>query len=200
MTTRKKSSVTDFDKLYQSIDDSFEVEDTKIHILVFGPDLSKSEPGSELRRYIIDKCKSDSYVVVLSEYDEIQERYLKILGQIHDLCKMEYHLAKGKDKNHGHDFIDGIIILPDSAGSLIELGMFAIEDDIHNKILILFNKKYETTISDSFVGRGAKLAFDNGRARTKIIDYHDSIKAWEEVSKFLELIRSNKLWSTWRKK
>lgn len=199
MITRKKSSVPDFDKLYQSIDDSFKLEDIKIRILVFGPDLSKSEPGSELRNFIIANCKSDSYVVVLSEYDEIQELYSKILGPIHDLCKMEYHLATGKDKNHGHDFIDGIIILPDSAGSFIELGMFAIAEKIHNKILILFNNQYEATISDSFVGKGAKLAFDNGHARTKIIDYNDSTKAWEEVSKFLELIRSTKRWRTFIK-
>lgn len=199
MTTQKEVAAPVFDELYQTIEDSFELKGVKIHILVFGPDLSGDGTGSELRKHIISKCKEDSFIVVLAEHEEIQKRYKKILGTIHDLCKMEFHLATTLDKNHGHDLIDGIIILPDSAGSLVELGMFALEDRIHNKMLVLFNKDYEATITESFVGKGAKLSFDNGRARTKVIDYHNLEIAWQDVSNFLKEIRSRKLWKTWRK-
>ena len=200
MTKGKKQTNLEFSKLYQAIDDSFDVTDTKIYVMVFGPNLNGDGTGCELRKHIVDKCKYDAYTVVLAEHDEMQQRYTKILGPINDLCKMEYHLASATDINHGQDLIDGIIILPDSAGSLVELGMLVIEDSIHKKILILFNKKYESTISDSFVGKGAKSAFDNGHAMTKIIDYQDLEVAWGEVSKFLELIKSNKLWNSWRKR
>jgi hypothetical protein len=201
MTTRKKPSSPDFDKLYKSIDDSFDIEEAKVKILVFGPNLDDDNNGSELRRYIIQRCKDDKFIIVLAEHKEIQEHYLKILGPIHDLCKMEYHLAIEKDKNTDYDLIDGIIILPNSAGSFIELGMFVIKQEIHGKMLILFNNEYENTISDSFIGKGAKLALDNGRrAITRIIDYKDFDNSWTEVSKFLELIRSNKKWSRWIKK
>ena len=112
---------------------------------------------------------------------------------------MEYHLAVAADTNHGYDLIDGIILLPDSAGSLVELGMFVIEEKIHSKMLILFNKEYKAAIKNNFVGRGAKLAYDSGHAITKIIDYNDFDISWAKVSNFLKLIKSNKKWRKWRK-
>lgn len=203
MVIRKKLAPLnpDFDKLYTSIADSFDISDVSIRVLVLGPDLNNDGLGSELRKHIVQKCGEDKFIVVLAEHKQIQELYLKILGPIHDLCKMEFHLAVEKDKNHGHDLIDGIIILPDSAGSLVELGMFVFEEQIHSKMLILFNKQYEPTITESFVGNGAKMAFDNGRrAITKIMDYEDLHSSWSEVSEFLELIRKKKMWNTWKKR
>lgn len=203
MVTQKKRAFQKLDlvKLYQSIDDSFDIEDTRIRILVFGPNLDKDGTGSELRRHIVQKCKYDEFIIVLAEHEEIQELYLKILGPIHDLCKMEFHLAVDKDKNNGYDLIDGIILLPDSAGSLVELGMFVIEEGIHRKMLVLFNNKYETTITDSLIGKGAKLALDNGRrATTRIIDYQDFENSWAEVSEFLDLIKYNKRWTMWKRR
>lgn len=203
MVIKKKRALPklDWDKLYEAIDGSFDIEGARIRILVFGPNLDSDETGSKLRRHIVQKCKCDEFIVVLAEHEEIQEQYSKILGPIHDLCKMEFHLAVEQDKNHGHDLIDGIIILPDSASSLVELGMFVIEEGIHRKMLILFNKKYEATITDSFIGKGPKLALDNGRrAITKIVDYQDFENSWAEVSKFLELIKSNKKWSIWKRR
>lgn len=192
--TKKKVTPPEFKELFQEIDDSFDVKDTNIRILVFGPDLDGDGVGSKLRKHIVNKCKEDKFVVVLAEHEEIQELYLKILDPIFDLCKMELHLAITVDKNHGQDIIDGIILLPDSGGSLVELGMFVLEDRIYSKILILFNKDYESTIHDSFIGKGAKLAFDNGRATTKIIDYNDFAEVWGEVSGFLKTIKSKKVW------
>jgi len=165
-----------------------------------GPALDGDEPGSELRKHIIQKCNDAQFIVVLTEYMQMQELFEKLLGPVYDLCKMEFFLAHGKDKNTGHNIIDGIVILPNSAGSFIELGMFVIQEEIHSKMLILFNKDHEPTITDSFVGKGAKMAFDNGhRAITKLMDYQDLDSTWSEISKFLELIRFNKKWHTWRR-
>lgn len=200
MITNKKSSLPNLDELYKSIDNSFDVENTKVRILVLGPNLDGDGNGSVFRRYIIQKCKVDKFIVVFAEHTEIQEQYLKILGPIYDLCKMEFHLAVEKDKNNGYDLIDGIIILQDSSGSFVELGMFVMEDSIHSKMLILFNKEYETTITDSFIGKGAKLAFDNGRAITKIVDYADLENSWSEVSKFIKSIKASKLWRMFRRR
>jgi len=199
MTTSKKVTLPDHDKLFQSIDDSFGLKDIKTHILVFGPDKASKQPGSKLRKYIIKKCKEDKLNVVLAEHDEIQKHYTKILGPIYDLCKMEYHLAIEAYKNHGYDLIDGIILIPDSAGSLIELGMFVIEEKIHSKMLILFNDEYKNKIKNNFVGKGAKQSYDNGHAMTRIIDYKDFDNSWIEVKNFLTLIKSNKIWRKWKK-
>ncbi len=123
--------------------------------------------------------------------------YARLLGATNDLCKMEYHLACAKIKDN--DIIDAIVVIPDSEGSFVELGMLVMEDKLHDKILVLFNKDYESTMDSSFIGLGAKAAFDNGKARTKLIDYNKSKLAFDEVSLFLYNIRSNKTWHTWKR-
>lgn len=191
---------TDWDKLYTSIADAIDLSDVGIRILVLGPSLDDDGPASVLRRYIIQKCNDAQFIVVLTEYAQMQELFEKLWGPVNDLCKAEFCLAYEKDKNTGHNIIDGIIILPNSAGSFIELGMFVIEEEIHNKMLVLFNKDHETTITDSFVGKGAKMALDNAqRATTKLMDYQDFDSTWSEVSKFLTWVRYNKKWHTWKR-
>lgn len=198
MAARKKRSSPNVDlgNLYRSIESAFDIADTKVKVLVFGPAFDEDGAGSRLRKHIVEECRREQFVVVLAEHQEIQDLYSKLLGPVHDLCKMEWHLATEKDRRSGHDIIDGIIILPDSAGSFVELGMFVIEEpDVHSKMLILFNKGFESTITDSFIGKGAKAAFDNGRALTRMIDYGDLHNSWDEVRAFLQLIKS---WRTWR--
>ena len=77
--------------------------------------------------------------------------------------------------------------------------MFVIEEKIHSKMLILFNKEYKTKIKNNFVGKGAKRSYDNGHAITRIIDYKDFDNSWAEVSDFLTLIKSKKIWRKWKK-
>ena len=190
----------DWDKLYTTIADSIDVSDVGIRILVLGPALEDRGSGSDLRNHIIRKCKDAEFTVVLTEYIEMQELFQKLWGPVHDLCKMEFLLAYEKDKNTGHNIIDGIIIVPNSAGSFIELGMFVIEEEIHDKMLVLFNKDHEPTITSSFVGKGAKTALDNGRrATTEMTDYKDFDNTWSQVSEFLTWLRYNKKWQTWRR-
>jgi hypothetical protein len=57
MTTSKKVTSPDFTELFQSIEDSLDLKDIKIHILVFGPELGHKNPGSKLRKHIVKKCK-----------------------------------------------------------------------------------------------------------------------------------------------
>lgn len=190
----------DWDKLYTSIADAVDPSDVGIRILVLGPSLDDDGPASLLRRHIIQECNHAQFTVVLAEYPQIQQLFEKLWGPLNDLCKAEFCLAYEKDKDTGHNIIDGIIILPNSAGSFIELGMFVIEEEIHDKMLVLFNKDHETTITDSFVGKGAKMALDNARrATTTLTDYRDLDSAWSEVSRFLTWVRYKKKWHTWRK-
>ena len=122
----------DLVKLYTSIADSFDISNVSIRILVLGPSLDDAGPGSDLRRYIIRKCNDAQFIVVLTEYAQMQELFEKLWGPVNDLCKAEFCLAYEKDKNTGHNIIDGIIIIPNSAGSFVELGMFVIEEEIHD--------------------------------------------------------------------
>lgn len=195
----KKQPNIEFDELFQEIHDSFhpKIRRKKIRVLVFGPDLNDDKPSAELRKYIINKCKEDDYTVVLAEHEEIKQLYEKIFRSANDLCKMEYHLARGAVR--GRDIIDGIVIIPDSVGSFIELGMFTIDDTLHNKILVLFNKEHASNMANNFIGLGAKSAFDNGNARTRLLDYNNNEVAWSEVSGFLDFRKGLKIWRMWKR-
>lgn len=199
----KRQPNTELNELLQEIQDSVyaKIGKRKIRVLVFGPDLENGEKASaKLRKYIISKCKKYDYTVVLSEHEEIRQIYEKIFGSANDLCNMEYHLAMEKLKGTQEDIIDGIVIIPDSAGSFIELGMFAIEDSLHEKILVLFNQNFEPKMSDNFIGLGAKTAYDNGNARTKILNYENKESAWNEVAGFLNFRRGKKFWQKVKKR
>jgi hypothetical protein len=188
----------DFEELFEEIEDSLAPKEgrRKIRVLVFGPDLKSNKPSARLRKYIIDKYTNDEYTVVLAEHDEIKRFYEKRFHSAHNLCRMEYHLATAKAK--GRDIIDGIVIIPDSEGSFIELGMLVIDhyQELHHKILVLFNKSYRSHMKASFVGLGAKAALDN-KAKTKLVDYDKKDIAFTEVCKFLACIRDEHVWNTW---
>jgi len=189
----------DFEQLFREIDDSLAPKKVgrKIRVMVFGPDLKSKKRSARLRKYIINKYHNDQYTVVLAEHDQIKQFYEKRFGSAHNLCRMEYHLATARVR--GADIIDGIVVIPDSEGSFIELGMLALADEFHHKILILFNKSYESDMNDSFVGLGAKAAFEN-KARTKLVDYDNNNIAFRQVSEFLDFLRDEKSWRTWKRR
>lgn len=159
-----KNNDPDTQELCDEIDASLvpkthKIDQKRIRVLIFGPDLKSNKPSSTLRKYIIRQCTKNKYNVVLSKHQQIQQlcrHYQNILGPAHNLCRMEYHLAIAKTPKTQKDIIDGIIIIPDSAGSFIELGMLALADDAHLKTLVLFNESYSSRMNSSFVGLGAK--------------------------------------------
>lgn len=184
----RKVRNTELNELLQEIQDSVhsKIGKKKIRVLVFGPDKTGVKPGAKLRKYIINKCKKEDYTVVIAEHKEIIQLYEKIFGSANDLCNMEYHLVR--------DIVDGVVIIPDSEGSFIELGMFTLDENLHDKILVLFNDEYQPYMSSNFVGLGAKSAYDNGHAMTRILNYKKRKDAWHEVSGFLDYRKGKKYW------
>jgi hypothetical protein len=178
---------TDFSIIKDKIDSSLSerIPKEQILVFVFGPDITRKTSGANLRRYIIKKCR-EHYAVVLAEHQDIISIYEKKFGASIDYCNMENDIAR--------NVVHGIIIIPDSAGSLIELGMFSLNDDIHEKILVLFNQKFAPDLPNNFVGMGAKAAYDNGKARTLVADFKDKDLIWNEVSSFLEKLKGKRMW------
>lgn len=191
----KRETNIEFAELFQDIREAIHAKASKkkIKVLVFGPDITRNKASAKLRKYIISKCKKHDYTVVLAEHEEIRKLYESIFGSANDLCNMEYHLATEKIHRTKEDIIDVIVIIPDSVGSFIELGMLSINDSIHEKVLILFNKNFESDISNRFIGLGAKAAYDNGNAKTRILNYEDKKTAWDEVAGFLDFHKGKKL-------
>lgn len=148
---------------------------TVISILVFGPNTNHTTLGAKLRSYILQKC--DHYcVTVRCEHTGFIDSHRSMLGENKNLVFAELDAAR---------FVDAIIIIPDSPGSFVELGMLSPCKNIHEKVLILFKHKYAND-NNSFVHQGPKLAFTENHATIKYVNYRKKRSTWEEIKPFLQ--------------
>lgn len=183
MVKRASEDLNSFQNEFKSALDE-DVDRIRIRVMVFGPNTDSNGSGAELRKFIIEQCSAHN-TVVRSEYQKLIDIHKKKLGSTHNLCSMEYKAAQ---------MVDGIIILPDSAGSLVELGMFALSPHMHEKIMILFSHVYQD-LDRSFVGLGPKLMYDKiGGASVGVIDYEMKEVAWSIIHEFLLVRKERKRW------
>lgn len=160
-----------------------EWDKTRISIMVFGPNTDGKKIGSSLRKYIIKKC-NEYGVVVRTEHEAFIDIHSKILGSNRSLCTMELKVA---------EHVDAIIMIPDSAGSLVELGMFALSPKVREKTIILFKDKYSLPAAQlSFVYLGPTLAYQASNAPIEFLDYRRKELAWQKVKAFLHSKRADK--------
>jgi len=176
------NSVQDFFKEYRETADQ-EWNKTKISIMVFGPNTEGKKIGSSLRKYIIEKC-NEYGVVVRTEHEDFIDIHREILGSGRSLCTMELVVAR---------HVDAIVMIPDSEGSLVELGMFAPYREFHEKTLILYRDKYSSPAAQlSFVYLGPTLAYKASNAPIEFLDYRRKELAWQKVKAFLHNKRADK--------
>ncbi len=158
---------------------------THISVLVFGPAVeSKRTNGSSLlRKHIMHKCKKIG-ILVRTEHQEFDKAFVKKLGSKRNLCQMEHSAAL---------HADALVIIPDSPGSFIELGMFAQLGRICSKTLILFHESYADPKKQlNFVFQGPKKAYQSRKATINFLDYKNKDAAWDIVYDFLHQIKANK--------
>ena len=160
-----------------------EWDKTKISIMVFGPNTEGKKIGSSLRKYIIEKC-NEYGVVIRTEHEDFTDIHREILGSGRSLCTMELTVAR---------HVDAIVMIPDSEGSLVELGMFAPYREFHEKTLILYRDKYSSPAAQlSFVYLGPTLAYKASNAPIEFLDYRRKELAWQKVKAFLHNKRADK--------
>ncbi|MFC1916103.1 hypothetical protein ACFLW4_05380, partial [Chloroflexota bacterium] len=87
----------------------------KINILLLGPNTNTRSLGARLRKYIASRCQGGRNAIY-GERRDLIESFQRAIGKYSDLCTYELHLAS---------WVDALIIIPDSAGSLVELGIFS---------------------------------------------------------------------------
>jgi hypothetical protein len=155
-------------------------KETNVCIMVFGPDLNDKRPAGALRNHLINNFKGEN-LAIKGEHKELIAIHRRKFKSNHDLCRVEYDLAK---------FVDAIIIIPDSPGSLVELGMFAILEDICRKTLILFCKDHEHPIVPSFISLGPRISYDGRGATVKFVDYSQIDTIMPIVDDFILKIRA----------
>ena len=156
---------------------------TPISVMVLGPNTDGNKLGSQLRKYIIDKCRKNG-MVVRTEHKDFIDIHRKILGPNRNLCFMELKAAQ---------HVDAIIMIPDSPGSFVELGMFSPFEDIRKRTIIVFKDKYSSPDAQkSFVFFGPKLAYSESGAPIEYINYRNKKLIWQKVNSFLHEKRANK--------
>lgn len=151
-------------------------DEIPISVMVLGPNTGSKRISAQLRKHIINKC-NDYGILVRTEHEDFIEVHRKLLGSGRNLCGLEYNAAK---------HVGAIVVIPDSPGSLVELGMFSFLEKVCEKTLILFSDKYLSPDAQlNFVFLGPKLAYEERNARIEFVDYKSKDLAWERVKDFL---------------
>lgn len=170
----------DLDRFAKNWNEGFDerMDKIQINVMVLGPNTDKRTLGAQLRNFIIGKCKAYA-TTVKGEHEQLISIHKQRMGAGHNLCSMERDMAK-------YD-IHAVVIIPDSPGSFVELGMFAFEDRICSKTLVLFNGDYEQETEPSFMHRGPKLAYRHRGASIEFVNYRKKELAWGKVYNFLHI-------------
>lgn len=174
-----------YDDFQANLDEDF--NKTQFSIMVLGPNTDKTTRAAQLRKFIIEKCESHG-VTIKGEHKKLSGAYTKILGAGSHLCGHELYLAKER--------VDAVIIIPASAGSLVELGMFALVQDVCQRTLVLFSHKYLDETIPTFIHLGPKLAYKKQGASVHYVDYRKKHLAWTTVAQFVEVSKANKFHKT----
>lgn len=151
----------------------------KIKVLLLGPNVKKRSSGARLRKYIASRCKGERNAIY-GERKDLIETFQQEIGKFADLCIYELHLAT--------KVVDATIIIPDSAGSLVELGMFSLKYNIHHCTLVLFSNEYNPQNKPDFMSLGPKRSYNF----VETVDYSDKEVVWDIVDKFLSRMKSEK--------
>ncbi len=153
----------------------------KVHILLLGPDLSKRDAGARLRRRLIELCNLEQ-LGVKPEHREILAAIKGRLRGGFNLTRAEEHIARNSHI---------IVIIPASAGSLAELGYFALQKHLCPRMVILFHKKFLKE-RDTYIAQGPKRAAIQSRAVVRYIDYRNTSKAWSILRREIDNARAEK--------
>lgn len=152
-------------------------------ILVLGPNMDQSplSDAARLRQAIYQRC-SEYGDAVMGELKDLIEDARQELGDSYDLCVHEDMLAGDSDV---------VVIIPEGAGALVELGLFALNENVCAKSVVLLSKSHPR--NEGFVNLGAAPAYRNRNARVLRVDYSEIEEVWQLVREELQRRRVMKL-------
>ena len=166
------------EKLEESIELSF--RETPIDIVVMGPGLDETTDAAVLRRDIIDAA-SEYGVTIQPEHRGLIETSEELLEGGHHLTAFETHLVAISDL---------VVLIPDSPGSLCELGLFSTYEEAAKKMLVLASDDYPR--QGTYVSDGPLTAAAHNLAEVHYLNYSDFDTAWRHVKNRLQRIRTER--------
>jgi hypothetical protein len=149
---------------------------------VLGPTTNgtKLSDAARLRKEILKKCSDFNarVLTVAAEHSQLIRAAKQLLGPRYNLCSYEIKLAQQCDL---------IIMLPSSAGSLVELGLFVREEWACSKSAIFFDAKFKN--GKSFISEGPRRAYKLNGARIADVNYRKIDEIMFKVGKLIQEFR-----------
>lgn len=166
------------------------VEETAVTVFVCGPKFSKTpKPGRQttgaaIRQFVTQQIKSIDFPAVLGEHRRLRKAPPKAVEKFFSNADNELLFAK--------DGAELIVIFPASWGSVAELGIFGMADEVAPKLIVIFDKSLRS--DGGFVVQALLKSIRNRNARAVyFIDYKDKQKVWKAVEKELRSYQSTKV-------
>lgn len=156
----------------------------KVRVFLCGPAFdAKLTPSqlitTDIRAYLNDELgkKNNFCEVFFGEHSALISQYEAAMSSVTGVDKRATNLALFE--NQLANFVDLIVMFPNSPGSFAELGMFAADKFIGKKLLLVQQPAHKS--STSFIGRGP-VALAAQRSSTVVyIDYSDRVNILESV-------------------
>lgn len=165
-------------------------------------DISVAEQSNtDLRAHLLKRLEDEvNCSVFLGEHSALIEAYHRASG--HPVADKAEHSANLSlfEATLG-DFVDLVVIFPDSPGSFAELGMFAVSPPMCTKLLVVIKSEYKG--ANSFIMRGPIIAAENNRAKIAYLDYggwnliYETVHA--EIIRIRQTLASQEIWQRGRR-
>jgi hypothetical protein len=147
---------------------------------------AKLTPGAIARKFVSDKITEIGSIVIWGEHFN-KKKLAK--GNV----SFKHFTDAEKEVLFADKTADLIVIFPDSAGSLAELGGFSLHNGVARKMLIVFDRhrKGDTGFVVQAVARSAK----SRQARIRFRDYERLDELWKEVRRAVQECKTRKITS-----
>jgi hypothetical protein len=173
------------------------VDETPLTVFVCGPNVKKlpngggRKRGAAIRNFVSQELARHKHIHVWGEHKRFRAAAPRELRRYFSDAEKEVIFAIDPA-------VDLVVIFPASAGSLAELGAFALEDGIAKKMLIIFDEEHKG--SGGFVVGGLVKSAKKRHAVIKFRDYRDRVSVWEIVHDRVRTIQSLKVVKSYEKK
>jgi hypothetical protein len=168
------------------------VAEIRLTVFVCGPAVplkktkQKLSPGTIARQFVTNKITEIGSIVIWGEHFEKNKLP-------RGKAAFRYFTDADKEVLFAHKSADLIIIFPESAGSLAELGGFSLHDGVARKMLVVFDRHRKG--DKGFVVQAVARAAKSRKARIRYRDYKRLEELWKEVRRALEECKTRKITS-----
>jgi hypothetical protein len=168
------------------------VDEVRLTVFVCGPFVprkkagKKRTPGAIARQFVTSKITELGSVVIWGEHFANKKLPSGRLA-------FKYFTDADKEVLFAHKYADLIIIFPESAGSLAELGGFSLHDGVARKMLVVFDKHRKG--DKGYVIQAVARAAKSRKARIRYRDYRRLEELWGEVRRTLKEYKTRKVTS-----